>query len=311
MLERLSSRLDALRCSTLAAASEATEGPGAFKALGYRHAVDHVVSASKADARSVRRLDRIGRWLIDFPLFAQAFNAGVLTSRHVQELYKLDKPKVHHQLVESQEMLVAAARDCDFSDFVNVLIYWLNAADPDGVEPSEQAAKTTCSYRKHADGSVTGRFAFDPLTGQAFRRLLDLESQELFRQDSETEVTRTVGQRQGVALINLMVRGSQSGGDSTITPLIHLVMGQSLAERLVSGAVGDPDGAHSPVEPDYHTTSTGDANWLTAPPSTPGSLSRRWRWVGSSGWCSIPTPGPLRWRSKREVSRRGCAKFCW
>ena len=203
-------------------------------------AVFHVGGCLPGDRGSggVRRLDRLGRWLVDFPLFAQAFNAGVLTSRHVHELYKLDNPKVHHQLVESQEILVTAARDCDFSDFVNVLIYWLNAsdvcrrqtrprsakqshADPDGLEPSEQAAKTTCTYRKHADGSVTGRFAFDPLTGQAFRRLLDLESQELFRQDSETGVTRTPAQRQGAALINLMVRG-HSGGDSTITPLIHV-----------------------------------------------------------------------------------------
>ncbi len=247
-LERLAARFEALRCSTLAAAADAVEGPGAFKALGFRHAIDHVAAATKADPRVLRRLSKLGRWLIDFPVFAEAFAAGELTERHVRELHELDNHRVHLQLIESQEMLVEAARDCDFSDFVNVLAYWLNAADPDGVEPSEQVAKTLCSYRKRSDGSVTGRFSFDPLTGQAFRRLLDVESQTLFREDAEAGVTRTPTQRQGSALINLMVRGSRSGGDSSITPLINLVMGQELAETILE-QLADGDGVS--VEPDH------------------------------------------------------------
>ncbi len=230
------------------AAADAVEAPGAFKELGFRHAIDFVADASKADPKVLRRLSKLGHWLTDFSVFAQAFAAGELTDRHVRELHKLDNHRVHHQLVESQEALVTAARDCDFADFVTVLAYWLNGADPDGCEPSEQAAKTTCSYRKHSDGSVTGRFSFDALTGQAFRRLLDLESQRLFREDAETGVTRTPTQRQGTALVNLMVRGSQSGGDSSITPLINLVVGQELAESITRQLA---EGLDVSVEPDY------------------------------------------------------------
>jgi len=222
--------------------------PGAFKELGFRHAVDFVADASKADPKVLRRLSKLGHWLIDFPVFAQAFAAGGLTDRHVRELHKLDNHRVHHQLVESQEELVTAARDCNFADFVTVLAYWLNGADPDGCEPSEQAAKTACSYRKHSDGSVTGRFSFDALTGQAFRRLLDLESQRLFREDSETGVARTPTRRQGTALVNLMVRGSQSAADSSITPLINLVMGQELAESIIRQLA---EGLDVSVEPSY------------------------------------------------------------
>ncbi len=247
-LERLSARFEALRSSTLAAASQAVEGPGAFKELGFRHAIDFVADASKADPRELRRLSKLGRWLTDFPLFAQAFAAGELTKRHVRELQKLDNPKLHHQLIESQELLLDAARNCDFTDFINVLAYWLNAADPDGCEPAEEMAKTMCSYRKHADGSVTGRFSFDALTGQAFRRLLELESQKLFRSDGEAGVSRTPAQRQGSALISLMVRGSQSGGDSSVTPLINLVVGQELAETIVRQLA---DGEEVNVEPGY------------------------------------------------------------
>lgn len=248
-LERLSARLEALRCRTLAAASDAVEVPGACKALGFRHAIDLVAGSTKTDLRALRRLAKLGQWLIDLPIFAEAFADGQLTERHVRELHKLDNHKVHHQLVESQQMLVDAARNCDFSDFINVLAYWLNASDPDGCEPSEQMAKTTCSYKKHADGSVTGRFSFDALTGQAFRRLLGLESQKLFREEAESGVTRTPTKRQGKALINLMVRGSQSGGNSSIAPLINLVMGQELAETITRQLC---EGLDVNVEPDHN-----------------------------------------------------------
>lgn len=247
-LERLSARFESLRCSTLAAATDAVEAPGAFKELGFRHAIDYVADASKADPKMVRRRSKLGRWLIDFPVFAQAFADGELTDRHMSELHRLDNPRVHHQLIESQPTLVDAARDCDFTDFVKVLSYWLNAADPDGCEPCEQVAGTTCSYRKHSDGSVTGRFCFDALTGQAFRRLLDVESQKLFRDDAENGVTRTPTRRQGTALINLMVRGGRSSGDSSITPLISLVMGQQLAETIIGQLA---DGVDVSVEPDH------------------------------------------------------------
>ncbi|MDH3299202.1 MAG: hypothetical protein OES24_01700 [Acidimicrobiia bacterium] len=223
------------------------KGPGASKALGFRHAIDFVADSTKADPRVLRRLSKLGRWLVDFPVFADEFAAGVLTDWHVHELHKLDSHKVHHQLIDSQDLLVAAARDCDFSDFVNVLAYWRNAADPDGCEPAEAAAKTMCSYRKHVDGSLTGRFSFDPLTGQAFRRLLEVESQKLFRQDTGNGVTRTPTQRNGSALINLMVQGSQHGGDSSITPLINLVIGQELAEAIVRQLA---EGSDVSVQPD-------------------------------------------------------------
>ena len=94
-LERLSARFEALRCSTLAAASDAVEGPGAFKTLGFRHAIDVVAGTTKADPRTLRRLSKLGRWLIDFPVFAQAFAGGELTERHVRELHKLDNHRVH------------------------------------------------------------------------------------------------------------------------------------------------------------------------------------------------------------------------
>ncbi len=247
-LEQAAAQLDAARCAVVAAASEAVEGPGAFKALGFRHAVDFIVDRSRCDARDIRKLDRVGRWLLDFPVFADAFDDGVLTHRHITELRSIDKPKVHHQLIDSQEMLVDAARELDFRDFVNVCAYWLNAADPDGDEPVEQAAKSGLSYKKHSDGSVSGKFRFDALTGQAIRNLLDQETQRLFRQDHEDGVNRSQGNRRGTALLNLMTRGSSKGGNSQITPLVHVVLGAALAENLAEQLAGETT---KQVEPSF------------------------------------------------------------
>ena len=248
-LERLATQLEAIRCATLAAASDATDAPGAFKALGHRHAIGFIADETRGDARGLRRLDRTGRWLIDFPILAGAFAAGELSHRHVTELRGLDKPKHHHQLVEAQDYLLNAAVSLSFPEFVNVCAYWLNAADPDGQEPIVEATRTGCSYTKHADGTITGKFRFDPLSGQAFRTLLDTETQRLFRQDHEDGVARSEGSRRGTALLNLMVRGADRGGNSQITPLIHVVMGQDLAENLVARLAGHEDMA--PMEPSF------------------------------------------------------------
>ncbi len=248
-LRVLAGRLESLETRVVAAASEAAEGPGVFKALGFRHAIDYVVDGTGVAASEVRRLNRTGVWLLDFPVFAEAFAEGVLSHRHVDELRGLHKPKVHHQLVESQQMLVDAARDLNFVDFVNVCAYWLNAADPDGDEPVEQAVRSGLSYKKHSDGSVSGRFLFDALAGQAFRNLLDQETQRLFRQDTQHGEQRSQGSRHGTALLNLMTRGSAKGGNSQITPLINIVLGETLAENLVTRMLDDTTEI---VEPDYH-----------------------------------------------------------
>ena len=247
-LERLASMLEAARCATLTAADTAIEGPGAFRDLGFRNAADYVTDEAKVDGRRVRRLSKTGRWLVDFPIFAQAFAEGHLTHRHVVELSKLDKPVIHRHLIESQGYLVEAARGCDFVDFVNVLIYWLNGADPDGDEPVEQVANSGCSYRKHADGSVSGRFFLDPLSGQLFRKVIDGEAQRLFKEESENAIRRSAWQRTGQALLNQLAKGAGIDGPISVTPLINVVVGQELAENLMAQLADDNV---EPVRPDH------------------------------------------------------------
>jgi len=239
-LERLASKLEAARCATLAAAAGAADAPATLRELGYRNPAQAVADRAKVDPRVARRMLRLGTWVMDFPIFAAAFAAGDLTHRHLDELRKLDSSERRLALVEAQEYLVEAAATCDFEDFLRTVVYWLNAADPDGQEPREQTARTGCSYRKHADGSVSGRFFLDPLAGQAFRRAVDSESQRLFRQDAEDGRVRSPWQRGGEALVSLVANGAKAGAGAAgpVTPLVNIVVGLELAENLADQLTG-------------------------------------------------------------------------
>ena len=71
--ERLSARFEALRSSTSAAASDAVEGPGAFKESGFRHAIELRSRLDQGRPPPVASIDW-GRTVVDrLPAVAQAF----------------------------------------------------------------------------------------------------------------------------------------------------------------------------------------------------------------------------------------------
>ena len=150
-------------------------------------------------------------------------------------------------MIAAQETLVEAASGGDFEDFLRAVAYWLHGADPRGARVKEQTEQSGCSYRKHADGSVSGRFLLDPLAGQAFRKAIDAESQRLFRADAEAGAVRSHWQRGGAALLALVVKGSESNSRGTVTPLVNVVLGQELAENLTAQLI---DPATVPMSPD-------------------------------------------------------------
>ncbi len=170
-------------------------------------------------------LARRGSWVIDFPLFAEAWRGGRLTVRHLDELRGLDNFRTHRQLVDAQEYLVEAAGDCDWTEFRQVCAYWLLNADPDGANPSEKPSKNRVSYKRKPDGSVSGSFRLDPLAGQAFTTALDTEAQRLFRAERDEDARlRSSSQRMAEAIVNLAIRGHEGSDAVTVTPLVNIVM---------------------------------------------------------------------------------------
>ncbi len=238
-LQIIAARLDAALATTLVAASSALEAPEAMRSLGYRTPEQYVTDRARVDGRSVRAAGRLGRWLLDFPVLAQAFEIGGMSSCHLNALCKITNERTRFRLVENQQFFVDTASACDFNDFTRVVQYWLNAADPDGAEPRDQVAKTGLWYRRHHDGALSGRFFLDPLTAQAFRTALENESQRLFRADAEGGTERHASRRDAAAMVNLVLNGTSAGASPSVTPLVHIVMSESVAEGLLA-RLGDP-----------------------------------------------------------------------
>jgi len=212
---------------------------------GARTTAEYVAARTPVDPAVVGRHGRIGRFLNSMPILREAFEAGRLSAEHVDVLRRVDKPDVHYLLVDSQQMLLDAATSCDWKDFQQVVGYWVNAADPDGVLPKDQLRLNKFRIRKQADGTFTGDFTLDPVTGQAVNTAVAREYQRLYKADIENDVDRPAPVRWAAAFANVMIRGANPKSGGTAPPLVHIVMGQQLAEDLTEKLVNDDP---SPVD---------------------------------------------------------------
>ncbi len=247
-VRRQASRLEAVTAQALACADGAVEGRSAFGVVGCQNAAQVVAIECHEPKRSVQGLARRGWWVTDFPLFAAAWTEGTLTRHHLTELRGLDNGRTRHRLLEAQEYLVAAARDCDWVDFKRVCAYWLLNADPDGDAPADQQRNNRVTYRKGPDGTVTGTFHLDGLAGSVFTTALDTETQRLFQAETHDDLPpRPPARRMADALVNLITRGHEHGDAVTVTPLVNIVMSQDVADNTIARLL---DPAIPPLELD-------------------------------------------------------------
>ncbi len=232
-VQRLRARLDAWSGSLLAAVGDVGERAGVG---GRPRSVASIVAADcGADPRAVAAEAHRAGWLCGFPRFAEAHATGALSARHVTVLRRLDGPRTHAALVESQEILIEAATSCLWREFVEAARYWRLAADPDGPEPLEQLTRRFCRITKHADGTVSGRFRLDPVGGEAVVTAVGRAEQALFRDDGAEGSLRSPSQRRADALVELIARGAGPGGGKPARPLVHVVMSERVVEALLAG----------------------------------------------------------------------------
>jgi len=110
----------------------------------------------------------------------------------------------------------------------------------------------TAALRKQLDGSFTGDFKLDPVTGQAVNTAVSREYQRIYKSDTEQNIDRAVPARWAAAFANIMMRGANPTGANTAAPLVHIVLGEQLAEELTAKLIeSDP----TPIE-----TSASDPN---------------------------------------------------
>jgi len=235
------------------AAIQEAESAGLSVAFGSRVLTTHLAKATGAPAKALAYDRGVALWLKDFPVLQQALVQGVLCRSHVLELKDIDNPMIHPLLQRDQQMLVDSAREFDWTEWKQIVAYWINAADPDGTltDPNDPAYGMT--VRTRANGDVTVTMVMDPITGEAFLTMHDAEVEKLSRAEREdpNSVPSSLRSRNLNAFMKLLIRGWKREDSSEPTPLVNIVMSEKVAEDLLARVFGHktPDGV-SPLDGD-------------------------------------------------------------
>ncbi len=191
-----------------------------------------------------------GLWLVDFPLLADAWAAGVLTEDHVKELRKADNPRVHQLLIRDQQLHIDAAESLEFKSWLNHLAYWLLAADPDGTLPTDREKSYGLRFKTDRQGDVHVTGLLDPLAGEALLTMVEHEADKIRRSELQDNLSpihqSTMKQRQMTGLVRLCKRGFQRQDGGWPAPLVNIVMSPQVAADLISRMLDGDD--HDPFE---------------------------------------------------------------
>ena len=228
-LECARNKLDAAISSTLAEADRA----GTAQLSGTRTLSQYVAARTHCDPTLVRADIALGRWLVSFPVLESAFAAGAISRRHLHELKRVDSVRLHFAMIRDQHIFTEACRTLEWKSYKHSIGYWVNANDPDGNEPNDQLEKNHVTATTHADGTVSGTFRLDPVSGGVFRTQLEREEQRIYRNDNVESIVRTAGQRRAEALVSLAARAAGNTAGRTPQPLIHVVMSKEVAEETL------------------------------------------------------------------------------
>lgn len=225
------------------AAIQEAETAGLAQRFGSRILTTHLAKTTNAPAKALGAERALAVWLRDFPLVHQGLVDGTLTRSHVLALKEIDCPKIRGFLIRDQQLFVDAARDFVWPEWKGIVAYWLNAADPEGTltDPSDPSVGMT--VRTRTNGNVVVTIEMDPLTGEAFLTMHDLEVEKISRRERQNPNMMPMSPRKKnlAALMRLMVRGFKRADGSMPVPLINIVMSQKVAEDLLARWFGHMD----------------------------------------------------------------------
>ncbi|MFT7476081.1 MAG: hypothetical protein ACI81L_003029 [Verrucomicrobiales bacterium] len=234
------------------AAIQEAEGSGLSARFGNRVLTTHLAKTTHQPVRAIGSDRAMAIWLNDLPLLHGALTGGVLSRSHVAELKTIDSHRTHAFMIRDQNLLVEAAHNFEWTEWKQIVAYWLNAADPDGELTDPTDPKYGMRVRSKTNGDVAVSILMDPLTGEAFLTMHDAEVKKLERNEREqlnddpnAPVTSQT-QKNLHALLRLMVRGWRREDGSYPDFLVNIVMSEKLAEDLLARMFGhiNPDGSN-------------------------------------------------------------------
>jgi len=144
---------------------------------------DVAAERSGMNPRASAQATRLAAWMQGFPAIDAAFRQGKISQQHAAVIRQADNEQIRHALFADQSTLVAEAQRRNWKSFTRYVNYFVHRHDPDGERASRVRSERCLSFTEHADGTISGRFRLDPISGQTVRNALEYEQQRLLKRD--------------------------------------------------------------------------------------------------------------------------------
>lgn len=235
-------------------ATAAFDAGGTWEADGARSAAAWVATRCCLPGQTARRRVRLGRELRHMTATETAWVAGDIHEAHVALLASARTPVTQECFAHDEAMLVGEAARLRYAQFVRVLTYWSQLADPDGTEDATAARHDARRFHL-SQGLQGGWFAegvFHPIGGSVIARALGDIEDELFEADwaeararvgegvCGADLARTPAQRRADAMVEMARRsGAVAPGSRLPEPLFSVYVGyETFAGRICELANG-------------------------------------------------------------------------
>ncbi len=230
------------------------EASGEWALVGARSAASYLATEAHLPLQEARRQVRLGRGLSEMPATAEAFEAGEVSSAHAHLLARVRNEQTMKYFERDEALLLEHARVLRFEEFVRLVSYWEQHADPEGSDERAERRRARRDVRLDAsyEGMYFGKMVLDPVSGSIVRGELDRLEVELFEADfaeakarlgrdpEHDELPRHHAQRRADALVEMATRsaGAQTDGRRPAPLFSVLVDLETLAGRVLELANG-------------------------------------------------------------------------
>lgn len=210
------SRLDAF----LTEATAAFDASGDWAPDGAKTAAAWLARRCRLPQNQARRIVRRGRELRHLPACSKAWRDGAINAAHVDTLAAVRRDSTEELLERDEQVLVDQATTLRFEDYVRIVGYWEQRADPDGTDEcaGKGHARREVYLEQSFQGVWLGKMTLDPISGAIVSNELGRLERELFESDwsearqrlgrepTVSELSRTSGQRKADALVEMATR---------------------------------------------------------------------------------------------------------
>jgi hypothetical protein len=249
-LEIERARLDAV----VTAAVADFDASGEWAPSGARTAAAWITGTCQIPKRDATRQVRRGRHCRHLPEFSAAWSKGEITADHLDVVAAVRRPSTEEALARDEAMLVDYAKELTYDEFVRLMRYWEQHADPDGAEEDamERQARRDVYLVETLSGTFLGQMTFDAISGAIVAGELTRLERELFEADwakardelgrdpSVDELGRTPAQRRADAMVEMATRSATAPADGRRpAPLFSVLVDyQTLLGRICQLAQG-------------------------------------------------------------------------